>query len=113
MLPKDAGSTSISPNFTEILEDKCPHCAMAKFFAAYQNHHGSLDTKVIIGSLCELVADTIQLAKDKDKRAVGMLALQAFLELGNNITDIINDEYKADMEPVVVKRPPTNEGGLH
>lgn len=108
---KQPESPSISPSIEEILSTKCPHCAVAKFLMIWRNRHPETTAKDVVGSLIEVIADTLQCRQDK--REVGPLALQAFLELALNVSDIIEGNYK-DGEPVEVRGDGTpRKGGLH
>lgn len=112
MTTKSEELKSILPSIEEVLDTRCPHCAVSKFLAIWQNRHADDNTSAqdIIGSLCEVLADVL---KCYPKREVWPLALQAFLELGQNITDIIDGTYKSDKDAVVVKGHGEGSGGLH
>lgn len=107
--PKDEGSKSISPpDINDALERECPHCAMNIFLSAWIAKHHDTSTRDVIGAMCEVITDI--LASSAEKKQLGPLALQAFLELSLRISDILAGDYKTDtIDAARAKR----EGGVH
>lgn len=92
------------------LSSKCPHCALSKFLLLWGVEHKDLavSDSDIVGAICDVLGDI--LVTQPHKRDVGVLSLRAFLQLGENITDIIAGEYKTDLIDVLRAK---KEGGLH
>lgn len=98
-------SKSISPEGIDPLSIKCPHCAVAAFLTQWDKIHPGCDKRDLIDGLVETICDIVVLMKDK--RSVGPLLLQAFLELGTNGFDIVNGEYKKDAVDEIESNEPT------